>query len=162
MIAIVLIPYPQYARLLKWAALVLFVYVANAFAVRFPWETLRATLVPTLSSSYMTALTAVFGTTISPYLFFWQASQEVEEQKAAPKERALNVAPEQETAQLEPMRTDTYLGMAFSNLIAFFIILDTGAVLYAHGVRDIQSAPQAAEALRPLLSSRVRRHMPYS
>ena len=149
-IAIVLIPYPQYARLLKWAALVLFVYVANAFAVRFPWETLRATLVPTLSSSYMTALTAVFGTTISPYLFFWQASQEVEEQKAAPKERPLNVAPEQETAQLEPMRTDTYLGMAFSNLIAFFIILDTGAVLYAHGVRDIQSAPQAAEALRPL------------
>lgn len=149
-VAIVLIPYPQYARLLKWAALVLFVYVANAFVVRFPWETLTATLVPNLSSSYMTALTAVFGTTISPYLFFWQASQEVEEQEAAPKERPLNVAPEQETAQLEPMRTDTYIGMAFSNLIAFFIILDTGAVLYPHGVRDIQSATQAAEALRPL------------
>jgi NRAMP (natural resistance-associated macrophage protein)-like metal ion transporter len=144
-IAIVLMPYRQYASLLKWAALVLFVYVANAFVVRFPWETLTATLVPTLSSSYMTALTAVFGTTISPYLFFWQASQEVEEQKAAPKERPLKVAPEQETAQLEPMRTDTYLGMAFSNLIAFFIILDTGAILYPHGVRDIQSATQAAE-----------------
>src|ERR1700736_1627106 len=98
-IAMVLIPYPQYARLLKWATLVLFVYVANAFVVRFRWDTLTASLVPTLSSSYMTALTAVFGTTISPYLFFWQASQEVEEQKAAPKERPLNVAPEQETAQ---------------------------------------------------------------
>ena len=149
-IAMVLIPYPQYARLLKWATLVLFVYVANAFVVRFRWDTLTASLVPTLSSSYMTALTAVFGTTISPYLFFWQASQEVEEQKAAPKERPLNVAPEQETAQLKPMRTDTYIGMAFSNVIAFFIMLDTGAVLHAHLVTDIQTAAQAAEALRPL------------
>ena len=117
--AIVLIPYLQYARLLKWATLVLFVYVANAFAVHFPWTTLTGTLVPKLSGSYLTALTAVFGTTISPYLFFWQASQEVEEQNAAPKERPLNVAPEQETAQLRPMRTDTYIGMAFSNAIAF-------------------------------------------
>src|ERR1700693_102714 len=149
-IAIVIIPYPQYAQLLKWTTLVLFVYVANAFVVRFPWDTLTATLVPRLSSSYMTALTAVFGTTISPYLFFWQASQEVEEQKAAPKERPLNVAPEQETAQLKPMRTDTYIGMAFSNLIAFFIILDTGAVLHAHRVTEIQTAAQAALALRPL------------
>lgn len=149
-IAIVLIPYPQYAQLLKWATLVLFVYVANAFVVRFPWDTLAATLVPHLSSSYMTALTAVFGTTISPYLFFWQASQEVEEQKAAPKERPLNVAPEQETAQLKPMRADTYVGMAFSNLIAFFIILDAGAVLHVHRVTDIQTAAQAALALRPL------------
>jgi len=117
--AIVLIPYPPYAQMLKWATLVLFVYVANAFVVRIHWETLTATLIPSLSSSYMTSLMAVFGTTISPYLFFWQASQEVEEQKAAPKERPLNVAPEQEIAQLEPMRTDTYIGMAFSNLIAF-------------------------------------------
>ena len=149
-IAAVLIPYPEYARMLKWATLVLFVYIANAFAVRFSWATLTATLVPKLSSSYLTALTAVFGTTISPYLFFWQASQEVEEQKAAPRERPLNVAPEQETAQLTPMRTDTYIGMAFSNLIAFFIILDTGAVLHTHHVTNIQTAAQAAEALRPI------------
>jgi Mn2+/Fe2+ NRAMP family transporter len=148
--AAVLIPYPEYARLLKWSALLLLVYVATAFTVRIHWHLLRATLIPTFSGNYMTALTAVFGTTISPYLFFWQASQEVEEQIAAPAEKPLKLAPEQEAAQLEPMRTDTYLGMAFSNLIAFFIILDTGATLHVHGITDIQSANQAAEALRPL------------
>jgi Mn2+/Fe2+ NRAMP family transporter len=146
----VLIPYPQYARLLKWTALLLLVYVATAFVVRIHWHLLSATLIPTFSGNYMTALTAVFGTTISPYLFFWQASQEVEEQLAAPDEEPLKLAPEQEAVQLEPMRADTYLGMAFSNLIAFFIILDTGATLHVHGVTDIQSATQAAEALRPL------------
>src|ERR1700686_405494 len=113
---------------------------------------LMGTFIPSLSfsNSYLTALTAVFGTTISPYLFFWQASQEVEEQEAAVGEKPLKLAPEQEAAQLEPMRTATLISMAFSNLIAFFIILDTGAALYAHGVRDIRSATQAAEALRPL------------
>jgi Mn2+/Fe2+ NRAMP family transporter len=149
-LAAVLIPYPQYARLLKWTALLLLVYVATAFVVPIHWHVLSATLIPTFSGNYMTALTAVFGTTISPYLFFWQASQEVEEQLAAPDEQPLKSAPEQEAAQLEPMRTDTYTGMAFSNLIAFFIILDTGATLHVHGLTDIQSATQAAEALRPL------------
>ena len=149
-VAAVFIPYPEYAQVLKWATLVLLVYVATAFVVPIHWAILTPTLFPGFSSSYMTALTAVFGTTISPYLFFWQASQEVQEQKAAIGEKPLKLAPEQEAAQLEPMRTDTYIGMAFSNLIAFFIILDTGAVLYTHGVRDIQSAAQAAEALRPL------------
>ena len=126
-LAAVLIPYPEYSRLLKWSALLLLVYVATAFSVRIHWHLLSPTLIPTISGNYMTALTAVFGTTISPYLFFWQASQEVEEQIAAPAEKPLKLAPEQEAAQLEPMRTDTYLGMGFSNLIAFFIILDTGA-----------------------------------
>jgi Mn2+/Fe2+ NRAMP family transporter len=149
-LAAVLIPYPQYARLLKWTALLLLVYVGTAFVVRIHWHLLSATLIPTFSGNYMTALTAVFGTTISPYLFFWQASQEVEEQLAAPGEKPLKLAPDQEEAQLEPMRTDTYVGMAFSNLIAFFIILDTGATLHVHGLTDIQSATQAAEALRPL------------
>jgi Mn2+/Fe2+ NRAMP family transporter len=149
-LAAVFISYPKYAQVLKWATLVLLVYVAAAFVVPIHWALLTPTLFPGFSSSYMTALTAVFGTTISPYLFFWQASQEVQEQKAAPGEAPLKLAPEQEAAQLAPMRTDTYIGMAFSNLIAFFIILDTGAVLYAHGVRDIRSATQAAEALRPL------------
>jgi len=91
----------------------------------------------------MTALTAVFGTTISPYLFFWQASREVEEQEAARGETALKLAPEQEASQLQPMRTDTYAGMAISNIIAFFIILDTAATLHLHGMTDIQSATQA-------------------
>jgi Mn2+/Fe2+ NRAMP family transporter len=98
----------------------------------------------------MTSLTAVFGTTISPYLFFWQASQEVQEQEAAAGEKALKRAPEQAAIQLESMRTDTYVGMAFSNIIAFFIILDTAAVLHTHGLTNIQTAAQAAEALRPL------------
>jgi NRAMP (natural resistance-associated macrophage protein)-like metal ion transporter len=150
--AAVFIPYHQYAQLLKWSALVLLVYIATAFAVHVPWpRALIATVIPhiTLSKSYMTALTAVFGTTISPYLFVWQASQEVEEQEAAPGETALKLAPEQESAQLEPMRTDTFTGMAISNVIAFFIILDTAASLHLHGVTDIQSATQAAESLRP-------------
>jgi NRAMP (natural resistance-associated macrophage protein)-like metal ion transporter len=152
-IAAVSVPYRQYAQLLKWSALVLIVYVATAFVVRVHWQSaLAGTFIPTISPSrsYMTALTAVFGTTISPYLFFWQASLEVQEQEAAVGEEALNHAPEQASAQLQSMRTDTYIGMAFSNAIAFFIILDTAAVLHAHGVTNIQSATQAAEALRPL------------
>jgi len=152
-IAAVFVPYRQYAQLLKWASLVLFVYVATAFVVHVPLKpVLNGAFIPTIyfSNSYLTALMAVFGTTISPYLFFWQASQEVEEQKAAPDEKPLKVAPEQAPAQLETMRADTYLGMAFSNIIAFFIILDTAAVLHTHGITDIQTGAQAAEALRPL------------
>lgn len=152
-IAEVFIPYHQYARILKWSTLVLLVYIATAFVIHIPWPgALMATAIPhiTFSSNYLTVLTAVFGTTISPYLFFWQASQEVEEQEAAPQEKPLKLAPEQESSQLRAMRTDTYIGMAISNVIAFFIILDTAATLHAHGVTDIQSATQAAEALRPL------------
>jgi NRAMP (natural resistance-associated macrophage protein)-like metal ion transporter len=151
-IAAVFVPYRQYARLLKWAALVLLVCVATAFVVKVHWQSALAGAIPaiSLSKSYMTSLTAVFGTTISPYLFFWQASQEVQEQEAAAGEKALKRAPGQASAQLESMRTDTYIGMAFSNVIAFFIILDTAAVLHTRGVTDIQTAAQAAEALRPL------------
>src|SRR6267154_2458765 len=152
-IAAVFVPYRQYAQLLKWATLVLFVYVATALVVHVPLKpVLKGTFIPSIyfSNSYLTALMALFGTTISPYLFFWQASQEVEEQKAAPDEKPLKFAPEQAPAQLETMRADTYLGMAFSNIIAFFIILDTAAALHAHGITDIQTGAQAAEALRPL------------
>ena len=98
----------------------------------------------------MTALTAVLGTTISPYLFFWQASQEVEEQKTTPGEKPLKKAPSQAARQLEPMRADTYFGMAVSNVIAYFIILDTGALLHAHGITRVETATQAAQALRPV------------
>ncbi|HEY8670791.1 MAG TPA: divalent metal cation transporter, partial [Terriglobales bacterium] len=99
---------------------------------------------------YFTAIIAVFGTTISPYLFFWQASQEVEEVKTNRGEKALKRAPEQAEEQLGRIRLDTYIGMGFSNLVAFFIILTTAATLHAHGVTDVTSSAQAAEALRPL------------
>jgi Mn2+/Fe2+ NRAMP family transporter len=151
--AAILVPYSKYARLLKWSALVLLVYVATASVVHVHLRSVLANaFIPTISIStgYMTSLTAVFGTTISPYLFVWQASQEVQEQRAALGETALKRAPEQADSQLGSMRIDTYAGMAFSNLIAFFIILDTAAVLHAHGRTDIQTAAQAAEALRPL------------
>ena len=148
-----LVPYRQYAELLKWSALVLFVYVATALIVHVPLKpALAGTFILSLifSNSYLTALVAVFGTTISPYLFFWQASLEVQEQKLARGEKPLKDAPTQAKKQLEPMRGDTFVGMAFSNVIAFFIILDTAAVLHAHGITDIQTGAQAAEALRPL------------
>ena len=152
-IGAIALPYKQYAEYLKWTTLVLFVYAATALIVKFPlMPVVMGTFIPSMSfsNSYLTALTAVFGTTISPYLFFWQASVEVEEQRAAPHEKPLKHAPRQAPAQLERMRGDTYLGMAFSNIIAFFIILDTAAVLHAHGITDIQTGAQAAEALRPL------------
>jgi len=152
-IAVTFVPYRRYAQLLKWSTLVLFVYVATALVIQVPWKpVLTGAFIPsiTFSNSYLTALTAVFGTTISPYLFFWQASAEVQAQQAAPGEKPLKHAPHQAKAQLEPMRADTYLGMAFSNVIAFFIILDTAAVLHAHGITDIQTTTQAAQALRPL------------
>ncbi len=152
-IGAVALPYKQYAEYLKWTTLILFVYAATALTVRFPlMPVMIGTFIPSLSfsNSYLTALTAVLGTTISPYLFFWQASVEVEEQRAAPHEKPLKQAPRQAPAQLDRMRGDTYLGMAFSNVIAFFIILDTAAVLHAHGITDIQTGAQAAEALRPL------------
>jgi NRAMP (natural resistance-associated macrophage protein)-like metal ion transporter len=149
----VLVPYSQYGQILKWSALVLLVYVATAFVAQVQWPSaLAATFVPSisLSTGYLSALMAVFGTTISPYLFFWQASQEVEEQEADAGEKPLKEAPRQAPAQLQAMRTGTYLGMGFSNFIAFFIMLDAAAVLHAHGQTDIQTATQAASALRPL------------
>ncbi|MBF6570406.1 MAG: divalent metal cation transporter [Candidatus Binataceae bacterium] len=152
-IAAILVPYERYTQVLKWSTLVLFVYVGTGLIVNVPWKpVLMGTIIPSLSfsNSYLTALTAVFGTTISPYLFFWQASLEVQEQEAALDERPLKEAPKQAPAQLGRMREGTYLGMAFSNVIAFFIILDTAAVLHAHGITDIQTGAQAAQALRPL------------
>jgi Mn2+/Fe2+ NRAMP family transporter len=118
-IAAIRVPYEQYAQLLKWSALVLLVYVGTALVVHVPWKpVLVGTFIPSLSfsNSYLTALTAVFGTTISPYLFFWQASLEVQEQEATPGENPLKRSPKQAPAQLERMRSDTYLGMAFSNV----------------------------------------------
>src|SRR5258706_728767 len=149
----VFIPFPRYAPFLKWLTLALFAYVATVFVVRVPWlEAGLHTLVPDLSSSadYLPTLVAVFGTTISPYLFFWQASQEVEEQRAAQGEEPLLNAPAQAKAQLHRIKIDTYIGMTFSNLAAFFIMLTTAVTLHAHCITDIQTSAQAAEALRPI------------
>jgi Mn2+/Fe2+ NRAMP family transporter len=103
-----------------------------------------------IKKEYLTALIAVLGTTISPYLFFWQASQEVEEVKNNPGEEALKQAPGQARSQLGRIRVDTYIGMAFSNVVAFFIILTTAATLHAHGVLEISNSAQAALALKPV------------
>src|SRR6266705_949076 len=149
----VFIPFPRYAPFLKWLTLALFAYVATAFVVRVPWlEVGLRTLVPnvTLRADYLLTLVAVFGTTISPYLFFWQASQEVEEQRAADGEEPLREAPEQAKAHLRRIKVDTYIGMTFSNLVAFFIMLTTAVTLHARGITDIQTSAQAAEALRPI------------
>ena len=149
----IFVPYQKYVNLLKWLTLVLFAYVATVFVVRVPWgEALHSTFIPALEfkADYLAALIAVLGTTISPYLFFWQASQEVEEIDLAPTEQALKESPYQAPKQMGRIKADTYIGMGISNLIAFFIILTSAVTLHAHGKTDIQSAAQAAEALRPV------------
>jgi Mn2+/Fe2+ NRAMP family transporter len=102
------------------------------------------------SKDYVTTVVAILGTTISPYLFFWQADQEVEEIKRVKRDRPLRVAPEQAQAQLRRLRIDTFVGMGFSNLIAYFMILATAATLHAHGISNIETTSQAAEALKPV------------
>ena len=149
----VFVSYTRYTMILKWLCLSLFTYVGIVFVVRVPWgEALRGTLLPSihLNADYLTALIAVLGTTISPYLFFWQASAEVEEVHTVPGERPLRRAPEQAPAELARISVDTWLGMGASNLIAFFIILTTAVTLHASGRTHIDTAAQAAEALRPV------------
>ena len=139
--------------MLRWLTLSLFAYVATVFVVGVPWLTVARNLVlPHLefSGAYLTVVVAVFGTTISPYLFFWQASEEVEEEKDDPDAKPLVKAPEQAPSQLARIQLDTLVGMGLSNVIALFIILTTAATLHAHGITDIQTSSQAAEALRPI------------
>jgi len=153
LIGILLVPYSSYAKYLKWLTLSLFAYVGVVFFAHVSWSAvLRATLLPQLqlSRQWFTALIAVLGTTISPYLFFWQASQEVEEVKNHHGEKPLKRAPSQAPEQLERIRIDTYLGMALSNAVAFFIILTAAATLHAHGITEISTSAQAAKALEPL------------
>jgi NRAMP (natural resistance-associated macrophage protein)-like metal ion transporter len=149
----ILVPYSRYVHYLKWLTIVLFAYVITSIVLREPkLAALHATFLPSISfhREYFTALIAVLGTTISPYLFFWQASEEVEEVCTHAVQKPLLVAPEQGPAQLQRIRFDTYFGMAVSNLVAFFVILTAAATLHAHGVLDIQTASQAAKALEPL------------
>jgi NRAMP (natural resistance-associated macrophage protein)-like metal ion transporter len=149
----IFIPFPRYAPILKWLTLALFAYVGTVLVVHVPArEFLAGTLLPHLSfdREYLAIFVAVLGTTISPYLFFWQASQEVEEQRATPGHEPLREAPEQARSHLARIKLDTYVGMIFSNVIAFCIMLTTAVTLHAAGHNDIRSAAQAAEALRPL------------
>jgi len=149
----IFIPYARYVRVLKWLTLALLAYVGVVFAVGISWvEVLAAVLVPkiTLTSEYVTTIVAILGTTISPYLFFWQASQECEEIRACKADQPLRRHPEQAAKQIRRMKIDTFAGMAVSNAIGFFIMLTAAATLHAHGALEIQSSAQAAEALLPI------------
>src|SRR3984885_8741280 len=145
--------YSRYASVLRWLALSLLAYVATVFAVDVPWLTVaRNLVVPHIrfSGDYLAIVVAIFGTTISPYLFFWQAAEEVEDEKEDPKAEPLIEAPLQAPRQLARIQLDTLVGMGISNLVALFIMITTAATLNAHGVTDIQTSSQAADALRPI------------
>jgi NRAMP (natural resistance-associated macrophage protein)-like metal ion transporter len=143
--------YRVIVRIFKWLTLVLFAYVGAGVLAHPNWiQVLEATFLPHVSfdRSYLMTLVAVLGTTISPYLFFWQAAHEVEEQKISEKKVGLRSKTVRE--ELRKARTDVLVGMSISNVIAYFIILTTGATLHAAGQRDIQTAAEAAQALRPI------------
>ncbi|MBI1962843.1 MAG: Nramp family divalent metal transporter [Candidatus Rokubacteria bacterium] len=145
--------YATFARHLKWLTAVLFAYIAAAFLAGPDWgAVLRATFLPSIrwDALYVGTLVGVLGTTISPYLFFWQASQEVEEDKA----RGQHTAAQRRGAtdhELADARLDVTTGIVFSNVVFYFIILTTGSTLYRAGHREIETARQAAEALAPLV-----------
>ena len=146
----VFLSYESYVRWLKWLTLSLFSYVAVVFSLHINWSDVVVQILnPHLPGSHTVLLmiVALFGTTISPYLFFWQAAQEMEDVAAGP---GLPHTESQVRHHLRRIRIDTVLGMTFSNLIAFFIIVSTAATLHAAGVTDIQTSAQAAEALRPM------------
>jgi len=169
----VFLPYKKYVRFLKWLTLALLAYVAVLFTIQVPWTMVLVRAVwPQLKfdNNSITMIVAVFGTTISPYLFFWQAAQEMENVRAGAGASPINFADSHRNtdaentidgevrastrsiirAHLRRIKWDTYIGMGFSNLVAFFIILTTAATLHASGITNIQTSAQAAEALRPL------------
>jgi Mn2+/Fe2+ NRAMP family transporter len=145
--------YSRYVSVLKWLTLALFAYFGTVLVVKVPWgEVARGFFVPTFSAdvAFWTTVVAVLGTTISPYLFFWQASQEVEDIGEVPERKPLVKAPKQGPDANERIGVDTYIGMAFSNLVALAIMVTTAATLHASGSTDIQTSSQAAQALRPV------------
>jgi Mn2+/Fe2+ NRAMP family transporter len=149
----VFVRYARYIAWLKWLTLSLFAYVAVAFVVHMPWATVGYHLIVpdvSLKASYLTVVVAILGTTISPYLFFWQAQEEVEEVKQRDNAKPLERAPGQSKPEFRRIRIDTYVGMFFSNIVAIFIVITTAATLHAHGITDIQTSSQAAQALRPI------------
>jgi len=145
-------PYVRYARYLKWLALVLLSYVFSALMANLDWGTvLKSAVVPSISfdKDQLFMICAILGTTISPYLFFWQTSQEVEEQILQGKTTLHDRRTATSTADVKSMRIDVWTGMFLSNLVMFFIIATCGALLHANGITDIQTTAQAAQALRP-------------
>ena len=149
----VFVPYHSYVKYLKWLTLVLFAYVAVVFAVQIDWaEVAGHILRPNLqlSSTTVTMIVAIFGTTISPYLFFWQTAEEVEEMEYKDQPDLKHMNPKAARLQLRRMGIDTFTGMAISNLIAFFIMLTTAVTLHQNGVTVIETSAQAAQALRPV------------
>jgi len=150
----IFVPYRTYSRILKYLALTLCSYILAAFVIRLDWRLIfHATLIPHVefSAAYLLNIVAVLGTTISPYLFFWQASQEVEEEIVTGRIPDMGVGKPCVTRQgVVKMDWDTIIGMFFSQVIMFFIIVTTAATLHAGGITTIQTASQAAEALRPL------------
>jgi Mn2+/Fe2+ NRAMP family transporter len=149
----VFVRYSRYVPFLKWLTLSLFAYVGVVLVVGVPWGVvLRNLAIPhiSLAPGYLTVVVAVLGTTISPYLFFWQAQEEVDDTKARPGARPLKHAPDQAPGELTRIRWDTWIGMGLSNVVALSIILTTAATLHAHGVTNIQTSSQAALALKPI------------
>ncbi len=153
LLGVVFIPYSRYVNVLKWLTLSLLAYVGVVFAVQIDWKAVAlGALVPTFDKTgeALTLIVAIFGTTISPYLFFWQSSQEVEDEEADPDAGPLRDNPEQAPGALSRIGWETWLGMGMSNLVAFFIMLTTAVTLNANGQTDIQTSAQAAEALKPI------------
>lgn len=150
----IFISYKTYSKYLKYLTFALFSYVLSVFVIKINWlDVLKSTLIPhfEFSKVYVLNIIAILGTTISPYLFFWQADEEVEEEVAYGKLRSLGAGiPRLADSDISKLRIDTISGMFFSNLIMFFIIVTSGAVLYANGIHSINSASQAALALRPI------------
>jgi len=149
----VFIPYHRYLPILKWLTLSLFAYVGTVFASHVDWShVISETLLPHINfdANYVLLVVGVFGTTISPYLFFWQAAEEVEDISDIPSRNALVEHPEQAPQELRRVNLDTIFGMGFSNIISFFIILTTAATLFPAGIHNIQTSAEAAAALRPI------------
>jgi NRAMP (natural resistance-associated macrophage protein)-like metal ion transporter len=148
----VALSYPRYAAILKWTTLSLFSYVAVVIVAQVPWGgALTALVVPEVqwNAAYATAMVAILGTTISPYLFFWQAGQEIEEQHRH-HAKPLCITPREAGPELARIRMDTLTGMAFSSIVSLAIVFAAAATLHAQGITNIETSSQAAEALRPI------------
>jgi Mn2+/Fe2+ NRAMP family transporter len=149
----VFVPYRLYVRVLKWLTLVLFAYVGIVFAVRIDWiqvaKHIVAPAIP-LTAEWITVVVAVFGTTISPYLFFWQTAEEIEDMELKKQADLKHLPKSAARLQLRRVNIDTFTGMAISNFVAFFIILTTAVTLNQSGVTDIQTSADAANALKPI------------
>jgi NRAMP (natural resistance-associated macrophage protein)-like metal ion transporter len=144
--------YSRYVSILKWLSISLFAYVATVLFVGVSWRDVVMGFVPhfTTDGKTITVIVAIFGTTISPYLFFWQANVEVEDEQENPVAKPLKQKPKDAPRELERIKLDTFIGMGLSNIVALFIILCTAATLHAHGITDIQSSSDAAKALEPI------------